>query len=146
MAAKLRDVGLAIKRVQHRHHRALDARLAPHGVTLVQWDALCHISANPGASAHQLAQLTFQTDQAFGTLATRLVERGLIERREGDGRAIRHHLTREGETLMKQSTPVVERVLSESFSALSAHELEVLHKLVARVLETPLSEAPVKAR
>jgi hypothetical protein len=43
----------------------------------------------PGASLHRLAQLTFQIDQSFGTLAARMADRGLIERVSGPGRAAR---------------------------------------------------------
>jgi hypothetical protein len=72
MCVLLEDLGQAVKRLQHRHHRTVDARL-------VQRDALRAISRHPNASSHRLAQLTFQTDQSFGTLAVRLVARGLID-------------------------------------------------------------------
>src|SRR4249920_3087110 len=93
MTVELQDLALAVKRLQHRHHRSLDARLAPLGTTLVQWDALRAISQHLNASSHRLAQLTFQTDQSFGALAGRLEARGLIERAAGPGRALRHRLT-----------------------------------------------------
>lgn len=116
----------------------MDGRLAPLGITLVQWDALRHISNEPGASAHRLAELTFQTDQGFGTLANRLVERGLIERRAGPGRAIRHHLSAAGATLLAKANAVVDEALRESFAALSIDDAETLHRLLTRVLDTPL--------
>lgn len=50
-------------------------------MSVVQWDALRHLHQNPGASLHDLARLTFQTDQSFGSLAARMIDRGLIERR-----------------------------------------------------------------
>ena len=78
--AKTEDVAQMIKRLQHRNHRTLDTKLASLGTTLVQWDALRAISRTPDASSHHLAQVTFQTDQSFGTLANRLESRGLIER------------------------------------------------------------------
>ncbi len=72
MSSSLEPLGLLIKTVQHRHHRTLDAKLAPLGVSLVQWSALREIDRHPGVSMHRLAELTFNSDQAFGTLATRL--------------------------------------------------------------------------
>src|SRR6201994_3482355 len=90
------ELGHAVKRLQAKHHREATDALQPLGVTLVQWDALRHLHANPGASLHDLAVLTFQTDQAFGTLAARLEARGLIRRVNGVGRAIRPELTPEG--------------------------------------------------
>ncbi|WP_437827354.1 MarR family winged helix-turn-helix transcriptional regulator [Sorangium sp. So ce1153] len=139
MAVKLRDLGLAIKRLQMRHHRSVDASLAPLGITLVQWDALRHIANNPGASSHQLAELTFQTDQAFGTLSSRLLERGLIERQVGPGRAIRHHLSPTGADLMKKGAAIVDEVLRASFASLTQADVELLYRLVVRVLESPLA-------
>src|SRR5580658_8949776 len=120
-----------------RHHRALDANLAPLGVSLVQWDALRHLDENPGASLHDLALLTFQSDQAFGTLAGRMIQRGLIERVPGPGRAVRHQLTDKGRSLRERGDAIVERVLKESFASLSPDDLAVLDRILMRVLDQP---------
>ena len=82
MTDSLQDLALMVKRLQMRHHRGANEALGPLGISLVQWDALRHLHRNPGASLHDLAVLTFQTDQSFGTLATRLITRGLIELRD----------------------------------------------------------------
>ena len=129
----LQDLGLAIKRAQHRHHRTLNTQLAPLGVSLVQWDALRHLDANPDASLHELAQLTFQTDQAFGTLAARMVDRGLIERVDGPGRAIRHRITTKGTSLLQRGSDVADGVFADSFAALSPRQREDLARLLDRL-------------
>lgn len=85
----LEELGRAVKEAQYRHHRALDTRLSAVGTTLAQWDALRAIARTPGASAHELAVATFQGDQSFGTLASRLAAQHLIERRPGRGRMYR---------------------------------------------------------
>ncbi|HEY6539775.1 MAG TPA: MarR family winged helix-turn-helix transcriptional regulator [Ktedonobacteraceae bacterium] len=135
MSVKLENLALAVKRLQYRHHRALDTRLAPLGTTLVQWDALRAISRHPDASAHLLAQLTFQTDQSFGTLAGRLEARGLIERTTGPGRAIRHRLTPTGEALLREGHTAYNEVISKSFAPLSPGELDTLYDLLSRLLQ-----------
>ncbi|HEY4386261.1 MAG TPA: MarR family transcriptional regulator [Ktedonobacteraceae bacterium] len=137
MVVALEDLGLAIKRLQYRHHRTLDAKLGALGITLVQWDALRAISRHPNVSAHRLAQLTFQTDQSFGALAGRLEARGLIDRVTGPGRAIRHHLTPAGEALLSEGLPVHHEVLAQSFSSLSPTERDTLYELLARLLREP---------
>jgi DNA-binding MarR family transcriptional regulator len=134
MTRPLAQIGLAVKRLQHRHHRGGDAALAALGLTLVQWDALRHIAENPGASLHDLAQLTFQSDQAFGTLATRMVDRGLIERLGGPGRAVRHRLTERGERLRVEGQKAVEGVLVESLSPLTAEELAQFDGLLRKLI------------
>ena len=128
-------VGLSIKRLQMQHHRAANARLAPLDISLVQWDALRHLAENPGVSLHRLAQLTFQSDQSFGALAGRMMERGLIERVPGPGRAVRHRLTARGEELREAGDRIVRQVLGDSFAPLDDAELTTLSELLSRLVD-----------
>ena len=123
MDQDLGQIGLAIKRLQVRHQRRTDELLAPMGISIAQWDALRHLREHPNASLHDLAQLTFQTDQAFGALAARMSERGLIERRTEPGRAVRHRLTAKGEQLESEARAVLNEVLEQSLSPLSEEQL-----------------------
>ncbi|MEV6443875.1 MarR family transcriptional regulator [Amycolatopsis sp. NPDC051716] len=128
------DVSLAVKRLQYRHHRALSRVLAPLGLSLVQWDTLRHLHRRPDASLHELAVLTFQTDQSFGSLATRMAERGLIERVPGPGRAVRHRLTSEGARLRAEGQDLVDGVVEASFRDLSETQIDQLGELLDRAL------------
>jgi DNA-binding MarR family transcriptional regulator len=139
MAPELRDVGLAVKRLQMRHHQAITASLAPLGISLVQWDALRHLDGNPDASLHDLAQLTFQTDQSFGALAARMVDRGLIERVPGPGRAVRHRLTDKGLDLRRAGEKLVDQVLARSFAALTPVQLDAFQKTLEKLVNEPLN-------
>lgn len=134
MGRELGEIGLAVKRLQVQHHRTIDHRLAPLGISIVQWDALRHLHENPGASLHDLARLTFQTDQSLGTLATRMIDRGFIERVPGKGRAVRHRLTDKGEELLGQAGEIVRATLVESFSPLSPEEQQAFGDMLARML------------
>jgi DNA-binding MarR family transcriptional regulator len=129
------EIGLSVKRLQARHHRMANAQLAPLGISLVQWDALRHLRQNPEASLHDLAQLTFQTDQSFGALAARMTERGLIERVPGPGRAVRHRLTAKGEQLRQAGDEIVGKVLTDSFAPLTPAQLETFDQLLRRLLD-----------
>ena len=120
MSTDLEVLGQAIKRAQYRNHRTMDAALRVVGVSLVQWDALRAIERMPRASGHELAAATFQSDQAFGTLANRLVERGLIVRSAGLGRRLEHALTENGRAALKQGRDVASGVLEELFAPLDA--------------------------
>ena len=133
----MQDTGLSVKRLQMQHHRAANAGLASIGVTLVQWDALRHLEQHPGASLHDLAQLTFQTDQSFGALAARMEAGGLIERVDGPGRAVRHRLTDKGKRLREQGGQIVDRVLAVSFAPLTEPELAMLDALLQRLVIEP---------
>lgn len=134
MPADLETLGRAVKQVQYRHHRALDARLAAIGTTLAQWDALRAIGRNPGASAHTLAVETFQSDQSFGTLANRLAAQDLIIRRAGRGRRIEHRLTPAGRKVLRDGRPIAEGVFAASFAHLSEKERSILLDLLLRIV------------
>jgi DNA-binding MarR family transcriptional regulator len=121
-----------------RHHRALTHALVPLGVSLVQWDALRHLDENPSASLHDLALLTFQTDQSFGSLAGRMAERGLIERLDGPGRAVRHRLTSKGLAIRQAGEMLVDDVLSQSLADLTPAQLEAFDRTLAQLLAAPL--------
>jgi DNA-binding MarR family transcriptional regulator len=121
-----------------RHHRALSRALAPLGLSLVQWDTLRHLHRQPDASLHDRAVLTFQTDQSFGSPATRMADRGLIERVPGPGRAVKHRLTEEGARLRAAGQDAVDAVFASSFGTLSAAQLDRLGEL----LDTALGPDP----
>lgn len=141
MGHEPREVALAVKRLQHRHHRALSAVLAPLGLSLVQWDTLRHLHQRPDASLHDLAVLTFQTDQSFGTLAVRMADKGLIERVPGPGRAVRHKITAEGERLRAAGQEAVDEVFAMSLQNLSGAEIDQLGRLLDKALEQPASSS-----
>jgi len=134
MATDLLKLGLAVKRLQVKHHRAATEALRPLDVTLVQWDALRHLHENPGSSLHDLAVLTFQTDQAFGTLADRLEARGFIRRVRGAGRAIRPELTTEGRRTFTEGKRLMDKVVKESFAPLTEKERASLATMLDRLL------------
>lgn len=134
MARSIYDTGLWVKRLQAQHHRDADTALAVIDITLVQWDALRHLSENPGASLHALAQLTFQTDQSFGALASRLESRGFVRRLPAPGRAVRHELTAKGLEVEERGRELLGHVLAESFGPLSADELATLDGMLQRLV------------
>jgi DNA-binding MarR family transcriptional regulator len=129
--------GRLLKRAQWRNHRAADRALASIGTTLVQWDALRAMSESPDSSAHDLAITTFQSDQAFGTLANRLEAQGLIARTSGKGRRVEHALTAEGQRMLEAGMDVTRAVSERSFARLSAAEVKALYDLLDRVGEVP---------
>jgi DNA-binding MarR family transcriptional regulator len=135
----LGEIGLSVKRLQMRHHLALNQALSPLGLSIVQWDALRHIGNRPDASLHELAQLTFQSGQSFGTLASRMIERGLIERVDGPGRAVHHRLTAKGASLRAAGAQIVQEVLARSFATLSAAQLATFDGILRQLLESEFS-------
>lgn len=129
----MQDVGLAVKQLQWRHHRAANRRLsAQAGLSLVQWDVLRHLHDQPGASQHDLAVQTFQSDQSMGELAKRMIDRRLLARVDGPGRAVRHRLTGEGEAAYEAGSGIVDDVLAASIGTLTRNEQASLHAMLTK--------------
>ena len=129
------EVGLAVKRLQWRHHREANRRMSTQvGVSLVQWDVLRRIHQSPELSLHALAEATFQTDQSMGELAKRMIERGLIARVDGAGRAVRHRLTEAGVTAYEAGSGIADEVVEETVGRLSAEERATLFDLIEKAL------------
>ncbi|TXN30584.1 MarR family winged helix-turn-helix transcriptional regulator [Lacisediminihabitans profunda] len=145
MTDDLERLGRAIKQVQERDHRALDLALREAGVSLVQWDALRAIDRMPDASSHELAQATFQSDQSFGTLATRLVNRGLVEKRPGAGRRIGFALTTQGGLALLAGREVAARVWAHLFGGLTEEQRRALLELLQVVGAEPKAEGGAAA-
>jgi DNA-binding MarR family transcriptional regulator len=131
------ETGRLLKRAQYRNHRSADRALAAIGTTLVQWDALRAIAESPDSSAHDLAIVTFQSDQAFGTLANRLEAQGMIVRTSGHGRRVEHALTADGKRMLDAGLEVTKATSARAFAKLSAAEVTMLGKLLERVGEVP---------
>ena len=138
----IEDLGLAIKRLQHQSYHTLNAGLAPLGISVVQWNALREIDAYPGLSMHRLAERTFNSDQAFGTLMCRLLRQKLVERQPSAGRTNLHRLTPRGRTLLAEGHQRVRRTLAEMYAPLDPQELERLHGLVHKILGKDLDVPP----
>jgi DNA-binding MarR family transcriptional regulator len=129
--------GRLLKRAQWRSHRTADRALATVGTSLAQWDALRAISESPDSSAHDLAIATFQSDQAFGTLANRLEAQGLIVRTSGKGRRVEHALTDEGKRMLATGFEVTRGTSERAFAQLTTDEVLQLRALLERVGEVP---------
>ena len=134
MSSAWETLGLLIKHVQHRTLLRLEAKLGPLGVSMIQWNALRTIDLHPELCMHRLAQMTFNSDQAFGTLATRLLRLGLIKRRPGVGRTTLHELTPKGQTLLREGRALVQEGLSATFAPLSKQECAHLEGLLTKLL------------
>ncbi|MBB3214533.1 DNA-binding MarR family transcriptional regulator [Herbaspirillum sp. Sphag1AN] len=134
MSSKPEHLGWLVKRIQHRHHRHLDKKLGELGLSLVQWNALREIDRNPGCSQLQLAELTFNSAQAFGTLVTRLLKAELVKSYPGSGRSTLHELTAKGRALLEEGQKTMFDVTNASFGLLSDEEQEHLKALLEKVL------------
>ena len=61
-----------------------------------------------------------------------MIERGLIERVEAPGRAVRHRLTASGTRSLEAGGRVLDQVLAGTLGSLSGAELTTLHALLLK--------------
>ena len=142
MSSSWETLGLLIKHVQHRSLLRLEERLAPLGISMVQWNALRTIERYPGSCMHRLAKMTFNSDQALGTLSARLLRLGLVERRPGPGRIHFHVLTPKGEHLLQEGRALVQEVLAVTFAPLNPQECDTLGKLLSKLVDEDYPHDP----
>lgn len=145
MNRSLEPLALLIKQTQHRQNRMMEAALSPLDVSLVQWNALREIDRNSGSSMHRLAELTFNSDQAFGTLTARLGRLGLIKQRPGTGRALITELTARGKSVFDQGYPLIIGVCATFLGSLTEAERRLLTSLLTKVLITE-SQMPARSK
>ncbi|GAB5449282.1 MarR family winged helix-turn-helix transcriptional regulator [Gymnodinialimonas sp.] len=99
--------------------------------------ALGFIAGTPGARATDLAEFLGLTATTASSLITRLVGRGVVEKRRHpeDGRALALYLTAEGEDLFAAIRRQDMRNMEVMLSALSAPEQAQFVEMMTRVAE-----------
>jgi DNA-binding MarR family transcriptional regulator len=119
-------VGWALTRAQRELQAALDSGLASLATTISQICVLHEINATPAASNVELARRTFQTPQSLGELLMKMHQRGLLERRPGEGRRLVHSTTKAGARLYRSGLEQARKIHAEVLAGLDDRKLESL--------------------
>jgi len=130
------SVGYLLNAVKGRLSAALDAALAPYGVTATQWGTLfCIINESAPTGAELCRHLSCDTG-SMTRMLDRLEEKGLVRReRSGtDRRALSLRPTPAGQALVQELLPAVITVLNRQLTGITAAELEQLKGLLRRIL------------
>ena len=131
-----RRAALLLKKVVAYKSSAADKALAPFGLSMASWVLLTIVDKNPGLSTHAIAVNCFVTDQSCGQLIGKLAGQGLLERKSGPGKAIRHTLTKEGKSLLEASEGTINCAMDTVFFALTQEEIILLGDLLQRLLSS----------
>jgi DNA-binding MarR family transcriptional regulator len=109
--------------------------------------ALVHLSKYPGEAIEGLRAPLELSHSGCVRLVDRLVEAGLVERREaGDGRAVALHLTRKGKEAAANLLRRREEVLARAVSSLGVQERDVLARVIQRLLPREVPTVSVALR
>lgn len=128
------DIDRLIRAVQHCCRRGIDERLRVFDMSAVQCQALQVISDHPNLSQRRLARLMGQSEQAFGALLARLLNRGYLVRRAAPSQAANHELTAHGRIMLHQAKEIGHDVLLLLFMPLTDEERQFLRVLLQKVL------------
>lgn len=101
-----------VKQLELAIRHFMDEALRPHGLTSFQYTALTVLQHRGGLSSAQLARRSFVRPQTMHEIVRALEERGLIKRAHAPGnrRIMEARLTREGEELLAECAPAVQKL------------------------------------
>ena len=137
-------LGSHLKRAEQALGATKTAVLKPAGVTLAQYSALLHLSANPGISAAALARLCLVTPPTMNTVLNNLQDRGLIERtpHAWHKNVLETRLTDEGRTALADADARAVRVERALAAGFTEEERDLLVGLLGRCVALLESERP----
>ena len=134
------SLGFTIKRVLNSLTRAIDDRMAVHGITDAQWKPLIHLRNGNARTAAELARHGCIDTGAVTRLLDRLESKGLIARVRSteDRRVVNLELTDEGHRLADLIPGVLCDVINGHLAGFSRDEHALLMGLLHRMLDNGL--------
>ena len=130
------SIGYLLKQLRVHMDRAIDAEMAEHDLTGVQWGPLLLIHFGFGNTAAELARAGCVDTGAMTRMLDRLEAKGLLSRSRSpkDRRVVRIELTQEGQRLCREIPYNLSRVLNSMLRGFTAEEIETFKGLARRML------------
>lgn len=133
------SVTYLVRSLSHALLAAMDERLGPEGLTLMQFVALLSLKWSPGRSNADLARSRFVTPQTMNEVIASLAKRKLVTRRRhpDGGRVLQVRLTPAGAAMLERcgaAVAAVERQMLEGMPPGDQRKLrELLRGCLARI-------------
>lgn len=126
---------LHMMRIHHQVQKREIAHLAEHNLTLPQFDVLAQLNREEGITQQVLADRLLVTKGNVCGLMDRLMEQGLVERRDDpqDRRAYMLHLTPKGKQLIQEVMPAHSQIIVEQIGQLAPEKQKQLLDLVSEL-------------
>lgn len=121
-------------RLHQRGHAAMSQRLRLLGLSVAQFDLLSTLTESEGITQRDLAERLYVTKGNVSGLVDRLVDAGLVTRRDipGDRRSYALHLTEEGRALAVAGMEAQREFVARTLGRLPAGELQQLDSVITR--------------
>ncbi|OBG28793.1 MarR family winged helix-turn-helix transcriptional regulator [Mycobacterium sp. 852002-51057_SCH5723018] len=126
-----------LKQAFHFSLTTVNEAISGHGVTTAQIGLMRQLANEPGLSGAELARRLLITPQGAQLALTALERRGLVERKQDPqhGRIMQAYLTDEGRAVTSAVLADALAAHESVFGVLSSDEQQLLHDLLARVVE-----------
>lgn len=136
------SIGYLIKMTHASMLRAIDAEVAPMGLTAMQWTPLLRMAAGQADTAAELARVVGMDTGAMTRMLDRLEHKGLIRRVRSveDRRVIKLELTDEGRHKATQIPRLLAKVSNAHLADFDDVDRETMKGLLRRML---VNGAPV---
>ena len=132
-----------IRDVARAQMRALQTRLAEHGVSFGHWTFLRILWLKDGLTQRELSELAGVMEPTTFAAVKAMEGMSLIERRHLAGNSKNMHvfLTRSGRALEKKLVPLAEEVNHISVAGSTEAQVQALRQLLLRMLENLAADA-----
>jgi len=126
-----------LKQAFHFSLTTVNEAISGHGVTTAQIGLMRQLANEPGLSGAELARRLLITPQGAQLALTALERRGLVERKQDPqhGRIMQAYLTDQGRAVTSAVLTDALAAHESVFGVLTGDEQQLLHDLLARVVE-----------
>lgn len=126
-----------LKQAFHFSLKTVNDAISSHGVTTAQIGLMRQLANEPGLSGAELARRLLISPQGAQLAIAALEDRGLVERKQDPqhGRILQTYLTDQGRDVVSAVLADALAAHDQVFGVLSPDEQQLLHDLLARVVE-----------
>ena len=126
-----------LKQAFHFSLTTVNEEISAHGVTAAQIGLMRQLANEPGLSGAELARRLLITPQGAQLALAALESRGLVERKQDPqhGRILQAYLTDDGRAVTSAVLADALAAHERVFGVLTSDEQQLLHDLLARVVE-----------
>ncbi|MGH7124553.1 MAG: MarR family winged helix-turn-helix transcriptional regulator [Stellaceae bacterium] len=130
-----RSVGYLVRQTHRAFTRALQARIAPHGVSIGMWFFLRALWQEDGISQRELSQRVGMMEPTTASALTNMERKSLVRRvrNRSDRRVVNVFLTERGRALRRELLPLAAEVNDVALRGLAIGEVAHLRALLAKL-------------
>ncbi len=130
-----RSVGYLVRQTHRALTRALQARIAPHGVSIGMWFFLRALWQEDGISQRELSHRVGMMEPTTATALTSMERKGYVRRirNRTDRRIVNVFLTERGRALRRELLPLAAEVNEVALRGITINEAAQLRALLSKI-------------